>query len=141
MSEKVQKSKTVAWKLSFGAFIMAACFLIAVPSINAQQGQQGQQQQEYQYEEPSQQAADFSDQELKKFAAAQTDVDDIRGEYSDALGNVEDPDKAQELQNKYTRKMINAIEDKGLSVEDYNNISRAIQGNPELQKKVESMGN
>jgi len=143
MCTKVQKSRKVAGKLSFLGLIMAACFLIALPTLNAQQGQQGQQgqQQEYQYQDPSQQAADFSDAELKKFAAARTDVNDIRGEYSEALGNVEDPDKAQELQNKYTQKMISAIEEKGLSVQNYNAITKAVQENAGLREKVNKMGN
>lgn len=158
MRTKVQKNKT-AWKLSLVGLIMAACFLIALPTLNAQQSQQGQQgyggqqeQQGYggeqgqqgqqQYQEPSQKKAeDFSDSELENFAAAQSKVDDVRGEYSDELSGVEDPGKAQELQSKYTEKMINEIEETGLSVSDYNNISSAIQQNPKLQKKVDKMGN
>jgi len=147
MNEKAHKNKRMAGKLSLGALIMAVCFLIALPTLNAQQGQKDQQgygeqqQQEYQYQDPSQQAADFSDPELKKFAAALSEVNNIRGEYSEALENVKDSGKAQELQNKYTKKMINAIEGKGLSVEDYNNISKAMQENPQLREKVKNMSN
>ena len=148
MNEKVHKNKRVARKLSLGALIMAACFLIALPTLNAQQGQKDQQgygeqpqQQEYQYQDPSQQAAAFSDAELKKFAAALTDVNSIRAEYSEALENMKDAGKAQELDKKYTQKIINAIEGKGLSVEDYNNIIKAMQGNPQLREKVKNMSN
>lgn len=86
MNEKAHKNKRVAGKLSLDALIIAASFLIALPTLNAQQGQKDQQgygeqqQQEYQYQAPSQQEADFSDAELKKSAAALTDVNNIRGE-------------------------------------------------------------
>jgi len=145
--------KTLTWKAALTGLIIGACFLIAVPPLCAQQGQQGQQgqkgqqgqqgQQQYQYQDPQQQQqpADFNQENLQKFAEAQTEVSEIRGEYSDALSNVEDAEKARELQDKYTQKMIDAIEEKDLSVSKYNDISRAIQDNPGLQEKVENLSN
>lgn len=155
MNAKTLLKKTTAWKTVCTGLIIAACFLIAAPPLAAQQGQQGyggeqgqqgyggeqqqQQQQEYQYEEPAQKSAsDFEEDTLQKFAEAKNDVDDIRGEYSEALKGVEDANKARELQDEYTQKMIDAIEEKDLSVNKYNEISQAMQGNSELQEKVDS---
>ncbi|MFP4532561.1 MAG: DUF4168 domain-containing protein [Desulfobacterales bacterium] len=153
MNAKTLLKKTTAWKTVCTGLIIAACFLIAAPPLAAQQSQQGQQgyggeqeqqqqqqQQEYQYEEPEQKSAsDFEEDTLQKFAEAKTDVDDIRGEYSEELRGVEDADKARELQDKYTEKMIDAIEGKDLSVNKYNEVSQAMQNSPELQEKVNSM--
>ncbi len=151
MNAKTLLKKTTAWKTVCTGLIIAACFLIAAPPLAAQQSQQGQQgyggeqqqqQQEYQYQEPAQKSAsDFKEDTLQKFAEAKTDVDDIRGEYSEALRGVEDAEKARELQDTYTEKMIDAIEGKDLSVSKYNEVSQAMQNSPELQEKVNSMMN
>jgi len=66
-------------------------------------------------------------------------VSEIRGEYSDALSDVEDANKARELQEKYTQKMIDAIEENNLSASKYNEISRAVQDNPSLKEKVDDI--
>ena len=142
------------------ALIIAACFLIVAPPLAAQQGQQGYggqqgeksyggqqqqqqyQQREYQYQDPAQQQqqpADFNQETLQKFAEARTAVDEIRDEYTNELSDIDDASKARELQNKYTQKMIDAIEDEDLSVKKYNNVSRAMQDSPELQRKVENL--
>ena len=140
MMVRTLKRKTTDWKGFFLGLIIAACFLIAVPPLAAQQGQQGyggQQQQGQQGYQQQQQPTDFDDSELKVYAKAKNDVDDIRSEYSDALRGVEEADKARELQNKYTEKMIDAIEEKDLSVKKYNQISQAMQNSPELREKIE----
>src|SRR6056297_2296266 len=156
MKAKTLQRKTVGRKGCFLALIIAACFLIAAPPLAAQQGyggQQGQQgyggeqqQQQYQqreYQDPAQQQqpADFREKNLQKFAEANTAVDEIREEYSNALSDIDDTEKARELQDRYTQKMIDAIEDEGLSVQKYNEINRAMQNNPELQRKMENLSN
>ncbi|HMA85495.1 MAG TPA: DUF4168 domain-containing protein [Desulfosalsimonadaceae bacterium] len=115
------------------------CTAAADHPVESALGQQGQQQ--YQYPDPQQQQqpADFNQENLQKFAEAQTDVSEIRGEYSDALSDVEDANKARELQEKYTQKMIDAIEENNLSVSKYNEISRAVQDNPSLKEKVDDI--
>ena len=152
MKTKTLRRKTVGRKGCFLALIIAACFMVAAPPLAAQQGQQGYgeqqqqeqyQQREYQHQDPAQQQqpANFSEEDLQKFAGAKTTVDEIRDKYSNALEGVDDPSKARELQNKYTQKMIDAIEGEDLSVEKYNKITRAIQDSPELQRKVDNLGN
>ncbi len=131
----------------FISLIVAACCLIAVPPLAAQQsqqsqqGQQGQQGQQYDYQQQSQGADDFSEKDLEKFAKAKSEVDEIRTKYSDALGRVDEPEKARKLQDKYGQQMVESIRDRDLSVEKYNQISRAMQGNPDLKEKVDTMAN
>jgi len=141
--------KSVVWGVII-AIIAAGCLVIA-PPLAAQQGEQGyggqqgqqQQYQQRQYQDPAQQQqpANFSEENLQKYAEARETVNDIRNDYSNALSDVEDPQKAQELQNKYTQKMIAAIEDEDLSVSKYNDIGRAVEHNPKLQKKVDNLSN
>ncbi|MFO7930594.1 MAG: DUF4168 domain-containing protein [Thermodesulfobacteriota bacterium] len=135
MTARIMQRKTM-WKVITMA--AALCFLAAAP-LAAQEGDQ--EQQEYEYQQPEQTAEDFSDSDLEKFAQAQTEVDDIRSEYSDELSGVEDTEKARELQDKYADQMVKAIEDAGLDVQTYNEISMALQNDPELQEKIDEMGN
>lgn len=86
-------------------------------------------------------AADFSDADLQKFADVQDDLEGIRSEYSGRLESTEDPDQAAQLQQEASQKMVQTVQDKGLDVETYSNIALAIQSDPELRDKVQSMLN
>jgi Domain of unknown function (DUF4168) len=84
---------------------------------------------------------DFSDNELKKFASVQEDLEGIRNEYSGKLENTEDPDQAAELQQEASQKMVQVVQDAGMDVETYSNIALALQSDAELRDKVQSMMN
>lgn len=86
-------------------------------------------------------AADFSDQDLQKFAAVQDDLEEIRGEYSARLESTEDPDKAAELQQEASQMMVQVVQDVGMNVETYSNIALALQTDAQLRDKVQSMMN
>ncbi|MFP3981552.1 MAG: DUF4168 domain-containing protein [Desulfobacterales bacterium] len=149
------KAKTMTmWKILTP--LIALCFLVAAPPLAAQssesggdykgqqqegQQQEGQQKQQYQQKSSQPEPEDFKDEDLEKFAGAQDKVDEIRKEYSDELSQVEDQDKARDLQDKYSKKMVESIKDEDLSVEKYNKISRAAQSNPDLNKKIDEMAN
>src|SRR6056297_425698 len=94
----------------------------------------------YQYLNTAQQQNfDFSDKELKKFSLIKNEVDKIREKYSQSLGMVDNPDKARSLQDKYIKQVLETIREKGMSVERYTEISRALQRDPELREKIEKM--
>jgi len=86
-------------------------------------------------------AADFSDADLQKFADVQDDLEGIRSEYSGRLESTEDPDQAAQLQQEASQKMVQTVQETGLDVETYSNIALAIQSDPELRDKVQSMLN
>ncbi|MFP3999317.1 MAG: DUF4168 domain-containing protein [Desulfobacterales bacterium] len=144
MTAKIMHRKTALWKILVPAIVL--CFLIAAPAAAQEQEQQGQEQQgqekqEYEYQEPEKKAEDFSEGDLEKFAEAQSEVETIRNEYSDELSGVEDTEKARELQDKYAQQMVDAIKEIGLDVQTYNEVSMAIQNDPDLKEKVEGMAN
>ncbi|MGM0454111.1 MAG: DUF4168 domain-containing protein [Thermodesulfobacteriota bacterium] len=166
LNAKTLRRKATNWK--FLALLVIAFSLVAAPPVAAQdydqqgqgqgyegqqgqqqEGQQGQQQkgqqqqQEYEYQEPSQQqeAKDFDEKNLEKFAEAKGELDEIRGEYSKELEGVDDAEQAQKLQEKYGNQMIESIKEKDLTVKKYNEISKAMQADPELQKKIEKLAN
>ncbi len=147
MSAKTLYKKAAGRKSVFWGGIMAiiaACCLVIAPPLLAQQGQKGyggQQQQGQEGYGGQQQPTSFKQEDLKKFAEVEKDITKIRKEYSNELDDVDDPTKARKIQDKYTKKMINAIKKKGLSVSKYNKISRAAQDNPEIRKKLDNMSN
>lgn len=94
----------------------------------AQQGQPPQQQ--------GQAAADVDDESLSKFKDAFGDVNSVRESFEGKLEDVEDPEKAQKIQQQAQQEMQGAVEDAGLSVEEYNQIFAAVQQDPALQEEV-----
>ena len=121
------KMKWMSTSLTF-----AVCLLFFGASLHAQDA--------YQYPETAQQQNfDFSDKELQKFLLIKNEVDEIREKYSQSLGMVDNPDKARRLQDKYIAQVLETIRENGMSVEKYTEISRALQRNPELRKKIEKM--
>ena len=122
--------------------LIALCFLAAAPPLFAQDsgGQSGEGQQ-YQQKATQPKPADFNKKELKQFANAQDEVDQIRKEYSEELSQVEEQEEARQLQEKYSKQMVQSIKKEGLTVQKYNTISRAAQSNPELNQKIDQMSN
>lgn len=81
----------------------------------------------------------FSEQKLENYVAAQQEVRDINREYSERLQNVQNRDKAVDLQNEARQEMIEAIESAGLSVGEYNEITQAMRTDPEFYDRVQKL--
>lgn len=105
----------------------------------AQDYGEGEQQQNQGMEESQQPASDFSDEELKQFVDLQDKIGDVREEYVSRIEEADSEDKARELQQEAQTEMVNAIEDAGMSVQDYNAIAVAYNSNPEIQERVDEM--
>lgn len=130
MNENTKHKKTTILKVL--APVIALCFFITAPPLAAQDyEQQGQEQ--------IQEKANFSSEDLEKFAEARTAVDNIREEYSEEMNDVEDQDQARRLQDKYAKQMVESIQETGLGVQKYNKISMAMQNDPELEQKIDRM--
>lgn len=97
------------------------------------------QQQQSPPPQQQQQEVDVSDQELEQFAEAQSEIAGIQQDFSARLQQVEDPEKARELQRQANDEMTSAVEEVGLDVESFNQIAMAIQSSPELQQKLTEM--
>lgn len=81
------------------------------------------------------QAANVSDKMLDKFVAVQPKIGTIATEYEEELQGVKDTSKAQEIQTKYNGKMVEAIESEGMSAQEYNTVSNAINSNPDVRDR------
>jgi inosine-uridine nucleoside N-ribohydrolase len=83
----------------------------------------------------------FKNSDLEKFAEVQKPLDEIRSEYSQRVQSTQEPEKAAKLQQEASDKMMEVVKSSGLEVETYNQIAMAVQSDPELQAKVQSMMN
>lgn len=86
-------------------------------------------------------AQNFRNSDLEKFAEIQKPLDEIRTDYSQRVQSIQEPEKAAQLQQEASEKMMEVVKDSGLEVETYNQIAMAVQSDPELQAKVQSMMN
>ncbi|MFC3853702.1 DUF4168 domain-containing protein [Salinispirillum marinum] len=92
-------------------------------------------------QEVPQLGTDFDENQLSLFVEVQSDIQEIRVEYSERLATIEDPEQATVLQEEAGQLMVDAVEDKGLEVETYNMIAFALQNDPELLERVQTMMN
>ncbi len=83
-----------------------------------------------------QEPVEVDDQTLDQFVTAFLDVRDIQAEFSEELGGVEDRERAQALQAEAQDQMVEAVEEAGLSVQEYNQVATQMQNDPELRERV-----
>lgn len=76
-----------------------------------------------------------SQNDLKTFAEAYTEVTQIYNVYENRITKAKEPDQATALQQEANKKMNQAVMDNGLSIEDYNAIYQKIENDPSLQQQ------
>lgn len=120
---------------------LALAMAISGSQVMAQDygGAEGQNQQSQPMKQSKQQAADFSDEQLQQFVDLQDKIGEIREKYVSKIESAESEDKARELQQEAQSAMVSAIEEAGMSVQDYNAIAVAYNSNPDIQKRVDEM--
>ena len=84
----------------------------------------------------SAQSNNFQKDQLQKFVAVQGDINSIRKEYIPKIEKADNKKEAGTYQMKAQKEMVQAIQDKGLSVKTYNQIGHAYQSNPSVRKRV-----
>ncbi|SDU16461.1 DUF4168 domain-containing protein [Halopseudomonas salegens] len=124
--------KTLTAAVALATFGMASTAAMAQASDPAQQPPSGM---------PAQQAAaePVSDEDLQNFVDAASEVNEIRDEFTGRLEGVESQEEAQALQIEAQEKMVEAVEDSGIEVNQYNEIATRLQADPELQERAEAM--
>ena len=83
--------------------------------------------------------AEISEDDLQKFAEADSAVSEIRDDFSQRLSKAENQEEAQSLQMEAQEKMVEAVQSEGLEIPKYNEIATRLQSDPELQQRVQSM--
>ncbi|HLS41736.1 MAG TPA: DUF4168 domain-containing protein, partial [Paenalcaligenes sp.] len=77
--------------------------------------------------------------QLNNYAKAAKRVSDVVAEYQPKLEGAQDDNSRQQLLSEADAKMVSEVEGSGMSVQEYNGISVAIQQDPQLRQQVEEM--
>ncbi|HEY9234232.1 MAG TPA: DUF4168 domain-containing protein [Phenylobacterium sp.] len=81
-------------------------------------------------------AGGFSDEDLKAFGAAMTEIQKINGEYGPKITAAADANAKAEVQKEMIGKMGAAVQASGLSAEKYNDMSNAVQKDAALRARL-----
>lgn len=79
---------------------------------------------------------DVSSQEIRQVSEAYVEISAIQQEYQAKLGNVQDPEEAQRLQQQANEEMTQVVVDSGMEVDAYNEIMLMAQMNEELRDRI-----
>jgi Skp family chaperone for outer membrane proteins len=86
----------------------------------------------------AQDAEQVSAEDINKFAEAYMAVQTINQEYSTMLQQVEDPERATELQQEAQTKMQQAVTDSGLSISDYQGIAQQANQSEAVREDIQN---
>jgi hypothetical protein len=86
---------------------------------------------------PSQAAGQTDERTIQTFAVALAEVQDVQIEYIEKIKATNEPAVTSQLQNEARSKMVQAVETKGFSVEQYNSLAQQMQSDPSFRQKVE----
>jgi hypothetical protein len=93
-----------------------------------QRGQRGQQQRQA----PQ---VDVSDAELEKIAQAFVSIQDLRSEYQENHGSVQDSTKMQQLQQEFRSEAQQALQDEDVSQQKFSQVLKAVRSDTELRER------
>ena len=82
-------------------------------------------------------AAPMTEKTVDVFVDAFVSVQEIREDFAERLQSASDEAEAQATQQEAQEKMIQAVEQSGMSVQEYNDAAMALQNDPELMRKVQ----
>lgn len=83
-------------------------------------------------------AAEYGEEELRAFAQASLEVQELNDKWIPRLSEAESQEEAQQLRSQATAEMAEAIQDEGLSLEDYNAIYDQARQDAELASQIRS---
>jgi len=82
-------------------------------------------------------SVEVSDADIEAFAAALIDVQQIGQDWTQRMQEAEDQDEIAQMREDAREEMTVAIEEHGLTVQEYNEIATAAQGDPELAQRIQ----
>lgn len=84
-------------------------------------------------------AEDITDEQLDQFAEAALAVNEIGRKYGPELQAAEDEAAAQEIRAEAQEEMVQAVENEGLSLEEYNAIYAAAENDQEINSAIQAL--
>jgi len=80
-----------------------------------------------------------TDEQLVQFIDAAADVQNVQANYAQRVQSADDQAKAQQLRQEAQNKMIGAVEESGLTVQQFNRIGQRLQTDQALVERLRSM--
>lgn len=87
----------------------------------------------------AQQVIQPSEEQLQRYAGAVKKVSAVAADYQPKLQAAQDDAARQVVRVETDQKMVDVVEADGMSLQEYNGISRAVQRDPMLRQHVESL--
>jgi hypothetical protein len=134
---------------TFAALIAAAGMAMAAPLASAQEPQPQQppaaqppaEQPPAQtpgFDQPAPDAAQVGEEDLQRFALAAIEVQRVNQTFAPQLQQAQSPDEQQQIRQQANQAAAQAVQEVGLTVEQYNDISRLAVQNPQVAEQVNS---
>lgn len=79
----------------------------------------------------------LTEQTVDTFVDAFVAVQEIRHDFAERLQEAADETQAQAMQQEAQEEMMRAVEEEGMSVQEYNEVAMALQQDPELMQQVQ----
>ncbi|AGA34826.1 putative conserved secreted protein [Thioalkalivibrio nitratireducens DSM 14787] len=89
------------------------------------------------YGETTPGSAALTEQTVDTFVDAFIAVQQIREDFAERLQSASDEHEAQTMQQEAQHEMMRAVEESGMSVQEYNEVAIALQDDPELMQQVQ----
>ena len=118
------------------ASLALAAGLIAVPAAFAEttppamQFAQNEQQ-------PAQQAIQPDEEQLESFVVATVSIINIQQAAQQQMAAIEEAAEQEQVRNQALQMIVAAVEEEGLSVDEYNGIVQQVENDPELGQTVQ----
>lgn len=87
------------------------------------------------------QPAQINEETIEKFAGAFSEILVIQETFTEKLEAAESNEDAQALQQEAQQEMVEAVQDNGLSVAEYNEVVAMMEQDPQLRERVLQMAN
>jgi hypothetical protein len=107
-------------------FLVLIALMLAPASGWSQEYGAGQQSGQYK----------VSANEIASFAKAQNQAVKIQQEYQAKLSGIDDPAQQQPIVQEMNERLVAAVQQEGLDVKRYNEISSAAQSDPALRQRI-----
>lgn len=82
---------------------------------------------------------DYSDAQLERFVSASQKVAMISQEYTPKLQATQDEAAKKKVFEEADGKMVKAVHDEGMTVDQFNGINQALQQDPKLVQRIQKM--
>ncbi len=86
-------------------------------------------------------AESVTDRDIQAFAMASADVKQIKQKWHPQVTAAKDAQAQEKLERQAWAEMEQAVQKRGLTVDQYNQIAQLAQSNPDVQRKVERQQN